>query len=269
MSKVIWGAARLAVVCILAAGALGCFKYRETINLQRNGSGTVEIEATIPESVAKGYRAEDAEQVPPVSAGYISSKLFLGSDRVDVTTSTVELRDDQWYFHVVASFKSLQDLNRVRFFRDRAMRLDPEANNKMRFAEVLKPDLIKMAKDESSRVADNPYVAYFLAVLESTTDWKTKMGTAELTYEVVMPGATASAPSGRVEGLPEERVKATWNFTLIDVLNAQTPPGIAMVIDLPAEKGPMTLIIVLLLASMVGIVVPAIRLLMLKSKGMG
>ena len=259
--------ARLACLAALVAALSGCFEYKEVMTVTSDGSGTVEINATLPEDVAAKFRKGTfTDQVPaPVRAGVIQ-QLMTGSARVRMTFCDVTLENNVWTYSIKVEFDNVRDLSAVRYFKGRNLTFAFSAAKELHYREEIYPSLLQMAKDEAKVISDDAYAEGFLAVVDSPDFAKTYLENARLTYEVVMPGINVTS-DGKSEILPDDRVRVTKEYKITDFLKTDVRQSMDIRTGLPAEKGFMPVVVILLLASVVGILVPAIRLLMLKSKG--
>ena len=161
---------------------------------------------------------------------------------------------------------NIRDLSAVRYFKGRNLTLAFSGAKELHFREDIYPSLVQMAKDEAKVVTDDAYAEGFLAVVDSPDFAKTYLESAKLSYEVVMPGIDVTS-DGKTEILPDDRVRVTKEYKIADFLKTDVRQSIDIKTGLPAEKGFLPVVVILLLASVIGILVPAIRLLMLKSKG--
>jgi hypothetical protein len=266
--------ARLCVLALALPLVWGCYKYKEMITIEQGGKGTVHITASIPEKSSKDVVYYDSSKItgkvpPPITAGLIEN-MFLGSKQVKVASRVIspEPVDGQWQYDIIVEFASVDALKLTRYFSNRAISLSFPGGRQMKFTEKLSPTLIEMAKAEAKSLPKDAYAPMFL-VTASAPDFNDVVGSAEVSYGITMPGIDASVdPTAQctVAGNPDNTTTATWNYSAKDLSAMTPPPTLSMAVALPAERGFMPIVIVLLLASVVGILAPAIRLLMLKSR---
>jgi len=269
MNNLRWrSAARLAAIASLLPLLLGCFKYKETITVLPGGNGDVVITASIPEKTASTYRDPtkvEGEVPPPVSKGLIE-QFMLGSKDVRVAESDVALNGDNWEYNIKIEFGSIDALSQVRYFKERHLKKEFTGGKKLKVSEDITPTLLLMARNQAKVMVDNPYAGPFLAVVDSE-DFH-GADDASMTYEIVLPGAEPEAATGgKTEPKPDDATSASWTFAMSDLLQLKSPPNLYLTVSLPGEHGAMAVVITLLLASLVGILAPAIRLIMVKSKG--
>lgn len=265
---------RLAALAAFLPLVWGCFKYKETITIEQSGRGTVEIAASIPEKTASGNVYYDntkitGDTVPaPVPAGAID-QMLLGGKGVRVVSKNVELVDGFWEYNVKIEFTSIDDLARTKYFKGRNMTVTFVGGKQMKFSQTLRPTIIDSAREQAKLTPGFAYSAPFLNSVDDAEWLQKTAGRGTLSYGVIMPGINATAePSGqgKIEGRPDNTTGASWEYTYSDFLPPGTLPTLGMTVDLPAEKGFMPVVVILLLASIAGILVPAARLLMIKSR---
>jgi hypothetical protein len=270
MNNLRWGAvARLAAVACLLPLLVGCFKYKETITILPGGNGDVVITASIPEASAAMYcdKSKVQGQVPPPISQGLIDQLMLGSPDVRVADSSVELKGDNWEYNVKVEFGSIEALSQVRYFKERHIKKEFAGGKKMKVSEDITPNLVQMARNQAKLMVDNPYAGPFMAVVDSD-DFHNVTDSATMTYELVLPGAEPETSSGaKTEPRPDDVTSAAWSFTMSDLQGKKTPPNLYLTVSLPGEHGALSIVIALLLASVIGILAPAIRLIMIKTKG--
>lgn len=259
---------RLSAIALLLPLLLGCFKYKETITVFPGGNGDVVITASIPEKAAATYcdmTKVQGEVPPPITSGLIGLLMF-GPD-VQVSENDVALRGDNWEYNVKVEFGSIEALSRVKYFKDRGLKKEFTGGKKLKVSESITPNLVLMAKNQAKLMVDNPYAGPFMAVVDSD-DFHNVTDDAALTYELVLPGTEPeTSAGGRTEPKPDDATGASWNFTMSDLQQLKSPPSLYLTVSLPGEHGALSVVITLLLASIVGILAPAIRLIMVKTKG--
>lgn len=265
-----WSVLRLVILTLFLPLAWGCFDYEEVITISDDGSGTVEITASIDKALADRY--VDVTQYPegpppPVTSGIIRQSLMIGSANVKVEDVNVELKDDRWQYRVALTFSDIESLAKVTYFRPRSLKLTWEGGKRLVFGQLLKPTLVALAASQAKTATEHPYSQAFLLAVAAPDFYTENVIRSTCNYEVVLPGIKAMSPNGRISTRSNELVSVRWEFTAGDLKNTDSTPSLRVTSTLPAEKGFMPLVIVILLASVVGVLIPAIRLLVLKMRG--
>ncbi len=254
-----------ALACVLfALSACGCFEYTEEIFLNKDGSGTVTITGWIDGEAARAfYASEEASAVmPPVSRG-IANAMSAGSEKVTIADFVSTLEAGRWQFEVTLDFADLDSLNRVKFFRQREFSLTYVTAKQTRFRGYPKPTLLQTARDMAEVYRDNPYSENFLAAGE--TDIRKLVAGAPVVYKVTMPGSRVTGNAESTDRDPREgTVTAVWEYTLGEMISQEKPPRFELTVDLPAIQLFRAAVVILLILSLVGVLVPAIRLVILK-----
>lgn len=258
---------RLGVVVLLGALLCGCFEYTQEINIKNDGSGDVRITAWINADVAGHFRADvHGGEIPPPIRKALVKDMTLGSKQVKLTDVTVALEGDKWVYEITLSFQNVAALAKTKFFRRMHPSLDFVSTKRLRFKEGLTTTLIDIAKDRARTLNEDVYAGKFLKAVD-TDEFKSLVSDAKLTYIVNMPGRTATGNSDHIDVSGNDRVRATWHFTMKNLLDQKAGSAIEVTSTLPPERGFSQIVIVLLLLSVVGMLVPAIRLVILKVKG--
>ncbi|MHC4711877.1 MAG: hypothetical protein ACYTAN_01225 [Planctomycetota bacterium] len=254
-----------ALACILLAlAACGCFEYTEEITLYKDGSGTVNITGWIDGKVAADFYTSDEVKkiMPPVTKG-IANAMSAGSEKVVITDFVSGLQAGQWRFEVTLEFADLDALNKVKFFNQREFSLTYVTAKQTRFRSYPKPDLLQTARDMAQVHKDNPYSKTFLEAEE--VDLRKLVAAAPIVYKVTLPGSKVRGNAETTDHDPREgTVTAVWEYTLDEMISQEKPPRFELTVDLPAIQLFRTAVVVLLLLSLIGILVPAIRLVVLK-----
>jgi hypothetical protein len=263
---------RLAIVVVSALVCCGCLEYKETITFNKDGSGSVEITLSIQDSVASSFLSDEVKASgkipPPLREPSIRSQ-FYGSKSVFVSTCVVptEPENGVWKYHVKAEFDSVGSLSVTKYFKQRALLLAFSGPKELHFREDFTPSLLTMTTAEAKNLANDPYASSYLASVDAPDFAKTIQG-AKLTHEVVVPGERAVQPvEGMTEVLPGGFIKVSRDFQLTDFLNKNARQYLDVKTVQPQEEGFTPVVVVLLLLSIVGILVPALRLLLLKVQG--
>jgi len=259
--------ARLAATAALLAVLAGCFEYKESITVRPDGSGTVEITAWISEKAAQNYRPSDLPGAapPPVSKGVVE-QLMSGSGTVNLVQHDIRLEGDRWNYRVRLDFDNVRSLSEVRYFSRRDMRLYFPSAKELGFREDISPSLFQQAKDVAKTLATDPYAKPFLAVADSA-NFPAVVEGATISYSVTLPGISATAPEGIVTRGEGDMFTLTREFKMSDFLKAGPPQLVQVTTALPAEYSFTVIVVILLLASIIGILVPAVRLIIIKTHG--
>lgn len=266
-SRVVPGA-RVLAVALFALCACGCFEYNEVITLNRDGTGTATISGWIDANVAESlYSGEEGRQVmPPVTEG-IARDMSVGSEDVRVASFSCTLESGRWHYDVTIEFANLDALSDTVFFRQREMSLTYVTAKQTRFRCYIRPSLLQMARERAEKYTDNPYSEKLLAAIDSD-DFKKAVADVPMTYKIVLPGVKISGNAARTDSDPSgDAVSAVWEYRLGDILTPDKAPRFELTMDLPEIQVYRIIVIVVLLLSLIGVLVPAIRLVILKLQG--
>ncbi|MCD6404622.1 MAG: hypothetical protein J7M19_02215 [Planctomycetes bacterium] len=258
---------RLGAVVLLGTLLCGCFEYTQEININDDGSGEVRVTAWIDANVAGRFRADvRGGEIPAPIRKAVIRDITLGSKQVKLTDMTVVLEGDRWVYEITLAFQNAAALAKTKFFRRMHPSLDFVSTKQLRFKEGLTTTLIDIARDRAKTLNEDIYAENFLKAVD-TDEFKSLVADAKLTYVVTMPGRTATGNSDRVEGIGDDRIRASWDFTMKNLLDQRAGSTLEITSTLPPERGFSQIVIVLLLLAVVGMLVPAIRLVILKVKG--
>ena len=261
---------RLICLVLMLPAVYGCFEYAEVIRIKADGSGTVEINASVPEAVAATYRVGSfSGQVPPPVSEGIVQKLMVGSRGVNISACDIELEGGVWKYNVFIDFDNVRSLAQTKYFKQRNLSLHFSSAKELHFRQDIYPSLVQMAADEAKTTAfkEYPYSKPFLAAVEAP-DFKDVVANAKIRYSVVVPGIRIlSGFDGDTDILSDGLISAGKDYKITDFMQANIKQLMDFRTVLPEERGFTPLVIALLLASIVGILVPAIRLLLIKARG--
>jgi len=258
--------ARLAALALLLSALWGCLEYKEVVTVTSDGSGTVEIDATIPERIAADYRTGTytGKTPAPVREGVIQ-QWFTGSTGARITDLQVELINNVWTYRVTLDFDSIRSLARVKYFKGRNISVSYPSAKELRFRQEIWPTLLQMAKDQAKLLSDDAYVPEFLAKVD-TDGFRPLLADSKLKYQVVMPGLSAQY-NGTYTLEANDNIRATRDLTMAVAADQTAKEVMDIRATLPPEQGFTPVVVLLLLASLAGILVTAIRLLVLKMRG--
>jgi len=260
------------ILGLAAAAALvftGCFEYTEEIEINQDGSGTLTVHATIDAEAAAGFRGElEGEKVPPpVSIGAIRDRL-VGSSQVRLQSDNIRLEGENWVYDVVVSFENIEALGSIRYLDRRNIRYGYPEPKKIRLSMRLQPDIVREALDAARTYESDPYAEKFIEAA-SEENFIDRVANAPMTYRVTMQGAGGVGNADEIRPLPDDRVRGTWEYKAGEIVGKETPRELQLTATLPPERGFTPLVVIVLLASVAGILVPAIRLVILKVRGLG
>lgn len=265
------GRLRMSAAVLAAVVLCGCFEYTEEIDIQADGSGVVTISGWIDAGVAERFKTvdeEDSEPISPIRRGTINA-LTTGSANVDLDESVFELDAlaHRWNFRYTLYFDSIRALANVKFFEGRNLSLRHPSLREVRFKAGITPSLVEMAvaRAQSAAMENDAYAPGFLAA-SKTPDFQNLFSDTKLTYIVTMAAETATG-APEISTLPGNRVRCTWQYTMKDLAGDEAPPALLIDAMLPAEGGFRGFVTLVLLASVVGILIPAIRLVITKIQG--
>ena len=260
-------ALRFALAVLVSAAAWGCFEYKEVLTLKDDGSGTVHITATVPESTAAQFRTEESEgKTPaPVRAGVIQ-QMMVGTRNARLARCDVTLENGLWTYDVIVEFTNIRELTKVVYFKQRNVRVELATAKEMRFHEEIRPSLVQMAKDQAKVLTEDAYSKALLDKAEKPV-FQALVESAKMTFEVVLPGIGATFEGQyfiEKDERGESMIRATKEFKQSDFAPTATNPVFDVTAIMPPERGFTSLVVLLLLASLVGAVIPALRLFVLK-----
>lgn len=254
---------------VLAACLLlyGCFEYNEEIRFNSDGSGTVRAHGWIDYEVAnRFYSGEDDQQVlPPITTGMVNY-FAVGSRKVSIEEVSVMPAGGKWVFDITVAFANVEELRKTNYFRQRAVNLAFQTAKKLRFTGKATPSPLEIAKDHADVYKGNPYSAKFIEMY-GTDEFKALAELGSLTYMVAIRGANAAGNADRVETTDQNTIEAYWSFNAGDLIDVEIPARFQLTTTLPPERGFTEVVVVLLVASIVGILAASIRLAMIKMKG--
>ena len=260
------GTRRIGAVLSAVIILCGCFEYEEEITLEKDGSGTVRIRARIDAEAAAVYQGGSTEKgQPPVNKGMINALSF-GSRKAELGPTTIDREPKAWVYDVTLYFDDVESLANVKFFRSRKLVYRYVTAKEVRFGQSVVPTLLDLMKTQAETFQDNDYAYSFLQAIENDALKKMLAG-ARLTYTVIMPGTSAVGNTSDINDLGANKVSGQWSYTLGELAESELTERLNLRSTLPPEKGFTQLVILLLLASVVGILVTAIRLLLIKMKG--
>ena len=87
----------------------GCVEYRESLVLERDGSGTVVMAIGVKDALLRATEVADAEMYDPVSA----VTTLQGQQGLQIIESRTETREGTRWFHLALTFDSLDALNGI------------------------------------------------------------------------------------------------------------------------------------------------------------
>lgn len=274
----LYGKNLLAVsVCVLAAMSLsGCFEYKETIDIARDGAGTVHITGWIDAKLARSFYTplenadEGAPHRPPISKK-LANKMAGGSSNVQLTDFNIELDDGKWVFDATLKFETLKDLAKIPLFKNRKPLLTYVTPKEVSYRRHLKTTLtglmLEVAKD--LKPTENTYVVKFTGAMSDekfAKEFAANYAQANVIFTVLTRGTSATGAD--IVTYPElNRVRAEWSFLAGDLAANEEGEKMEMLVRLPPEKGFTEVVMVVLALSVIGILVPAIRLVIMKIQG--
>jgi len=263
---------RLRVVCavfaaVLCLAACGCFEYNEEIRLNEDGSGTVRVHGWIDYETASGFYsgAEDEQVLPPVTAGTVKY-LITGSSKVWADEVTVVPEGGKWTFDIRVSFADIDELKKTNYFRQRNPSLAFRHAKELRFSCRATPTPVEMAKDYAEVYKDNPYSEKYIEAYGGER-FSRLTNQADFDYVVSMRAADAAGNAQSVEAVEKNRIEGRWHFEARELLDAEKTVSLDLIATLPPERGFTEIVILLLLASVAGIIIPAVRLVIPKMQG--
>lgn len=263
---------RLAGILMSAVLCCGCLEYKETLTFNKDGSGSVEITLSIQEQVSSSFLSDEVRlsgKIPPPLKEPAIRAQFYGSRAVNVSACVVPTRpeDGAWKYIIKADFENIGSLSATKYFKQRGLLLAFSGPKELHFRESFTPSLLALATAEAKNLANDPYAASYLASVDAPDFVKTLQG-AKLRYEVVVPGERAVQPvEGTAEVVEGGFVKVSREFQLSDFANRNATQSLDVKSVQPEEEGFTPVVVLLLLLSIVGILVPALRLLLLKVQG--
>lgn len=257
----------LALAIAAAALMCGCFDYKERMEIKSDGSGTVTINAWISGDMATKLRSTTATSgettlPPPVSKGMIN-KLMEGSAGIK-TDTRIEFANDRWTYNIVITFDNVSSLAKTRFFKMRKMEMGFLSGKELMFQESF-PSFMDLARDEATLLTSDMYSEGFLAAL-GTPAFRDALGAGTLAYEASIPGRTGTVTGGVYDIPAPDTVRGKESFKMSDIMAATTPATMKIISQLPVRNF-SGFFWILLLGSLIGIAVPAVRLILLKKKG--
>ena len=267
-------------VCVLAAMLLsGCFEYKETIDIARDGAGTVHITGWIDAKLARSFYTpledadEGAPQRPPISKK-LAIKLVGGSKSVQLTDFEIGLDDGKWKFDATIKFETLKDLGRTTLFKTRKPLLTYVTPKEVRYRRHLKTTLtdlvLEVAKD--LKPTENTYAVKFTGAMSDekfAKEFALNYAPANLIFTVLTRGAspTDATDADKVDSPELNRIRAEWSFIAGDLAANEEGEKMEILVRLPPEKGFTEVVMIVLALSVIGILVPAIRLVIMKIQG--
>jgi hypothetical protein len=258
-----------AIAACLAAVVLtgGCFEYNEEISLRDDGTGTVHIHGWIDGEVIKDLYTGDPDSPPttPMSAGVVT-QLIAGTTGVEREEFSMVRDGDRWAFDTVIAFTDIKSLAKTSYFKWRKLSLKYSGAKEVTFRSTIEKNLLAMARDRHDLYEQGPYGEKFLAAVD-TPEFLAKVAEGTLTYTFELEAALAEAQDGAVSPVGNGRQVAKWQYKMADILAAEQPPTQKLFAVLPQEENFAEVVMLILVLSIVGILVSAIRLLMLKVKG--
>jgi hypothetical protein len=205
---------RLVLVAALAFSA-GCIKFSETLTLQGDGSGSIDITYTIPEETVAQITgmmkltdelAAATEQPSPYeSHAYLGLLLNPSESRIRqkvddykidglvLKNVKVESRDGSREVKVQLAFDRITDLAGTDFFAEQGFALTRTANGNYRLSRAGSPN-----KTESAADLDDPKIVRMLTPV---------LGGFEATIGIQTPGRILQANTTR-----RSLRQAVWNF---------------------------------------------------------
>jgi len=259
--------ARALLVLVFASSLLGCFEYKEEITINDDGSGTVKISGWIDGNItAPLYEGEEERMMPPPVGQGLAERLIVGSRKVTLTDYSMYSEGQKWVFEATIEFADLEELAKTKYFKQRKPSLTMVAAKELRYRSTIGRNLVDMAIDRSEIDKDNKYAAGFAAAM-NTENFKNQVLGGKMTYSVAFKGTDATGTTDFVDAPAPNTVRGRWEFSVPDLLDAEEPARMELVSKLPPERGFTEVVMIVLVLSVIGILVPAVRLVILKIKG--
>ncbi len=257
---------RVGVVTVVCLALNGCLEYNEEIRLNPDGSGTVRVHGQIDYNAAMRYYDGPSDPVRPPLTRAIVDSLLVGSEAVSISEISVLPEAGRWVYDITVYFSSISELARTSYFRNRAISVGLESPRELGFSASVSPTPFEVARDHAQTFRDNPYSAGFVEAYD-TDQIRTHIERSRLSYLVSMRGIEGTGTADIVQPVRGGLVEARWQFAAAAVLNGRRDARLQLTTRLPGERGFTEVVILILLASVIGIIVAAVRLVILKMQG--
>ncbi len=263
--------------CVLAAMSLsGCFEYKETIDIARDGAGTVRITGWIDAKLARSFYTplrdadKSAPSRPPISKK-LATMLAGSSKKIQLTDFEIALEEGKWKFDATLKFETLKDLARIPLFKDRKPLLTYVTPKEIRYRRHLKTTLMEMVLEQAKNLksTESTYAVKFAKAMSDekfAKEFPANYSQANLIFTVLTRGISATG-ADKVDSPELNRIRAEWSFIAGDLAANEEGEKMEILVRLPPEKGFTEVVMVVLALSVIGILVPAIRLVIMKIQG--